>query len=162
MRKAILSKPAFRLATAGVVLVLAACGGGGGTGPVGNGNTPVVAGTYQATFAATQATGCQGYVEAPSSTTGALRVTQSGSLVTLHLAELAEQLASNAVGTISESGSFHFEGPVVLDPDSSVEDDEVPAMGTIDGTFSGTSMNLSFNFNLATCTVVGTIVGQRQ
>jgi hypothetical protein len=162
MSKATPSMRGRRLARAGVALALTACGGGGGGGPTDNGNTPAVAGTYQATFAATQATGCQGLVVAPSSTTGTLRVTQSGSSVTLHISELAEELASNAVGTVSESGSFHFEGPVLLDPDPNVEDDEVPATGTIDGTFSGTSMNLGFNFTLGPCTVVGTIVGQRQ
>lgn len=159
MSKATVSRTGCRLAT-GAVLALAACGGGG-SGPTDNGgNPPLVAGNYNATFMATQATGCQDFVTAPSSTTGTLRVTQSGSAVTLHISELATQIASNAVGTISESGSFHFEGPVLLDPDPDVEDDELPAMGTIDGTFS-TSMNLSFHFTLGPCTVVGTIVGQR-
>lgn len=144
---------------AGVVaLALAACGGDGG--PNGNGNPPAVAGNYNATFSATEATGCQGFVTAPSSTTGTLRVTQSGALVTLHLAELAEQLASNAQGTISSNGSFHFDGIVLLDPSPTVEDDEVPATGTIDGSFSGAGLSLSFDFTLATCHVVGTIVGQ--
>ncbi|HEY7472852.1 MAG TPA: hypothetical protein VIE68_10955 [Gemmatimonadota bacterium] len=148
--------------TVGLVLALTACGGGGGGGPTGGGNPPAVAGTYSATFAATQATpGCQGFVTAPSSTTGDLRVTQAGSAVTLNISELADQIASNAVGTLSESGAFHFQGQVLLDPDPDIEDDEVPAMGTIDGTFSGTSMNLGFNFSLGPCTVVGTIVGQR-
>jgi hypothetical protein len=149
-------------ATVGLVLALAACGGGGGGGPIDGGNPPAVAGTYGATFAATQATpGCQGFVTAPSSTTGNLRVTQAGSSVTLNISELAEQIASNVVGTITESGTFHFDGPVILDPDPAVAGDEVSTTGTIDGTFSGTSMNMSFNFTLGPCTVVGTIVGQR-
>jgi hypothetical protein len=136
-----------------------ACGGGDG-GPSGNGNPPAVAGNYSATFAANEATGCQGFVTAPSSTSGTLRVTQSGTSVTLHISELAEQIASNTQGTLSPSGAFHFEGVVLLDPGPG-EDDEVPAMGTIDGSFSGRSMNLEFDFSLATCHVVGTIVGQR-
>lgn len=160
MSKATVSRMGCRLARAGVVLALAACGGGGGGPTDDGGDPPAVAGNYNATFTATQATGCQDFVTAPSSTTGTLRVTQSGSAVTLHISELATQIASNAVGTISESGSFHFEGPVLLDPDPDVEDDELPATGTIDGTFS-TSMNLSFHFTLGPCTVVGTIVGQR-
>ena len=146
------------VASACLALALAGCGGSGG--PTDNG-PPAVAGNYNATFAATQATGCQGFVTAPSSTTGTLRVTQSGSSITLQLAELADQIASNAVGTIDEDGSFHFQGPVLLDPNPAVEDEEVPATGTIDGDFSGTSIDLTFHFTLGPCTVVGTIVGQR-
>ncbi len=157
MNETTVSKTARRVASA-LVLVVAACGGGGG--PTDNDNPPAVAGNYDATFAATEATGCQGFVTAPSSTTGVLRVTQSGSSVTLHISELAEQIASNTQGTISQNGAFHFDGTVLLDPGPD-EDDEVPATGTIDGTFSGTSMDLTFDFSLATCTVVGTIVGQR-
>jgi hypothetical protein len=150
--------PACRLAATGALLALAACGGGGG--PSDNGNPPAVAGNYNATFSATEATGCQGFVTAPSSTSGVLRVTQTGSSVTLHISELAEQIASNTQGTISQNGAFHFDGTVLLDPGPG-EDDEVPASGTIDGTFSGTSVDLAFVFSLATCHVVGTIVGQR-
>lgn len=150
-----------RWAATGLVLTLIACGGGG-DGPTDGNNPPAVAGNYNATFTATQATaGCQGFVTAPDSTTGVLRVTQSGASVTLNISELAEQIASNAVGTIDEDGSFHFQGPVLLDPDPAVPNDEVSANGTIDGTFSGTSMNLTFQFTLGPCTVVGTIVGQR-
>ena len=157
MSKSTQASTARRLAAGGAFLVLAACGGGGG--PSDNGNPPAVAGNYNATFSATQATGCQGFVTAPSSTTGILRVTQSGSSVTLHISELTEQIASNTQGTISQSGAFHFDGTVLLDPGPD-EDDEVPASGTIDGTFSGSSINLAFDFSLATCHVVGTIVGQ--
>ena len=142
-----------------LALALAACGGDGG--PTGNGNPPAVAGDYDATFSLTQATGCQGVITAPDSETGILRVTQAGSSVTLHISDLAEQIASNTQGTISESGAFHFDGIVLVDPDPDVEDDEVPATGTIDGTFSGSSLNLAFDFTLATCNVEGTIVGQR-
>ena len=158
MSKSTVSKMRRGVASAGLALSLAACGGDGG--PTDN-DPPAVAGNYNATFSATQATGCQGFVTAPSSTTGTLRVTQSGSMVTLQIAELADQIASNAVGTIDEDGSFHFQGPVLLDPDPAVEDDEVPATGTIDGDFTATSINLTFNFTLGPCTVVGTIVGQR-
>ena len=158
MRKSTVSTMKRGVASAGLALALTACGGDGG--PTDN-DLPAVAGNYNATFSATQATGCQGFVTAPSSTTGTLRVTQSGSQVTLQIAELADQIASNAVGTIDEDGSFHFEGPVLLDPDPVVEDDEVPATGTIDGEFSGTTIDLAFNFTLGPCTVVGTIVGQR-
>ena len=159
MSKSTVSTMRRGVSSAGLALALTACGGNGG-GPTDN-DPPAVAGNYNATFSATQATGCQGFVTAPSSTTGTLGVTQSGSLVTLQIAELADQIASNAVGTIDEDGSFHFQGPVLLDPDPVVEDDEVPATGTIDGEFSGTSIDLTFNFTLGPCTVVGTIVGQR-
>lgn len=155
------STPVFaacRLAASGALLVLSACGDGGG--PSDNGNPPAVAGNYNATFSATEATGCQGFVTAPSSTTGTLRVTQTGSSVTLHISELAEQIASNTQGTISPNGAFHFDGTVLLDPGPD-ENDEVPASGTIDGTFSGTSISMEFEFSLGPCHVVGTIVGQR-
>jgi hypothetical protein len=159
MSKSTVSRMGGRLPVAGVILALAACSSGGG--PTDGDDPPAVAGNYDATFTATQATGCQGFVTAPSSTTGTLRVTQSGSSVTLHISELAPQIASNTVGTISEDGSFHFQGSVLIDPDPDVEDDEVPASGTIDGTLTGASIDLDFDFTLATCTVVGTIVGQR-
>ena len=159
MSKSTVSRVGYCLASAGLVLALSACSSGGG--PTDGDDPPAVAGNYAATFTATEATGCQGFVTAPSSTTGTLRVTQSGSSVTLHISELAAQIASNTVGTISEDGSFHFQGTVLIDPDPVVEDDELPASGTIDGTFSGTSVNVGFDFSLATCNVVGTIVGQR-
>ena len=160
MSKSTMSRVGCPLARAGLVLVLAACGGGGG-GPTDNGNPPAVAGNYDATFAATQATGCQGFITAPSSTTGTLRVTQSGSSVTLHISELAPQIASNTVGTISEDGSFHFQGPVLSTLTPTSKTTRWPASGTIDGTFSGTSVNVSFDFTARDCNVVGTIVGQR-
>lgn len=144
------------------VLAMAACSGGG-DGPTGNGNTPAVAGTYDATFTATQATGCQDLIMAPSSTSGQLTVTQSGSSVTLHIANLHPAIASNAVGTLSTAGAFHFgPGSVLIDSDENDPNNQLfEATGTFDGTFSGTSMNIAFNFTLATCTVAGTIVGQR-
>lgn len=150
--------------SAAAVLAMAACsGGGGGGGPTGNGNPPAVAGTYDATFTATQATGCQDLITAPSSTSGLLTVTQSGSSVTLHIANLHPAIASNAVGTLSTAGAFHFgPGSVLIDSDENDPNNQLfEATGTFDGTFSGTSMNIAFNFTLATCTVSGTIVGQR-
>ena len=145
-----------------IAVALAACGGGGDGGPTGNGNVPAVAGTYQSTFTALTATGCQGLVTAGDSTTGALVVTQSGSAVTLRISDLRDEFASNPVGTLSSSGAFHFgPGPVIIDPDAATPGDEFSATGTFDGTFAGTSMNISFNFTALTCTVTGTIVGQR-
>ena len=148
-------------AATGLLLTLIACGGGG-DGPTDGNNPPAVAGNYNATFTATQATGCQGLVVPGSSTTGVLRVSQSGSAVTLHISDLREEFGSNPVGTLSNSGAFHFgPGVVIIDPSATTPNDEFNATGTFDGTFTGTSMNISFNFTALTCTVVGTIVGQR-
>jgi hypothetical protein len=150
------------MALGSIALALAACGGGGGGGPTGNGNVPAVAGSYQATFTAVSATGCQGLVTGGDSTTGTLVVTQSGSAVTLRISDLRDEFGSNPVGTVSSSGAFHFgPGAVVIDPDPATPGDEFSATGTFDGTFSGTTMNISFNFTALTCTVTGTIVGQR-
>ena len=149
--------------SAAAILAMAACSGGGGGGPTGNGNPPAVAGTYNATFTATQATGCQDLITAPSSTSGLLTVTQSGSSVTLQIANLHPAIASNPVGTISNAGVFHFgPGAVFIDGDPADPNSQLfEASGTFDGTFSGTSLNIAFDFTLATCNVVGTIVGQR-
>lgn len=150
------------LATAVLALGLAttACGGSDG-GPTGNGGPPAVAGDYDATFTATEATGCQGFVTAPSSTTGTLRVTQSGSSVTLHISDLREEFFSNPVGQISADGHFQFgPGVVIIDPGDGIPPFE--AEGTFEGTFSGTMMDVAFDFTAITCHVVGTIVGQRQ
>ena len=144
-----------------LALALAACGGDGG-GPIGNGNPPAVAGNYDATFTAVQATDCLDLVTPGSSTTGTLRVTQSGSDVTLHISDLRDEFGSNPVGTLSSDGDFHFgPGVVVIDPDPATPGDEFNAQGTFDGTFSGTSMDIDFDFTALTCHVVGTIVGQR-
>jgi hypothetical protein len=149
-----------RLATAGLILALVtACGGGSG-GPTGNGNPPAVAGNYDATFTATEATGCQGFVTAPSSTIGTLRVTQSGSSVTLHISDLREEFFSNPVGQISTDGDFQFDGVVFIEPGGTTPAFE--AEGTFDGMFSGSTMDIGFDFTAITCHVVGTIVGQRQ
>lgn len=150
------------LATAVLALGLAtaACGGSDG-GPTGNSGPPAVAGDYDATFTATEATGCQGFVTAPSSTTGTLRVTQSGSSVTLHISDLREEFFSNPVGQISADGHFQFgPGVVIIDPGDGIPPFE--AEGTFEGTFSGTMMDVGFDFTAITCHVVGTIVGQRQ
>lgn len=145
----------------GLALALA-CGGGGGGGPVGGGNVPNVAGTYQATFTAVTATGCQGLVEAGSSTTGGLVVTQSGAAVTLRISDLRPEFGSNPVGSLSSSGAFQFgPGAIVIDPDPATPGDEFSANGTFDGTFSGGAMNIAFDFTAFTCMVTGTIVGQR-
>ena len=152
------------LVTAVLALGLAAtaCGGSDG-GPTGNGGPPAVAGDYDATFTATEATGCQGFVTAPSSTTGTLRVTQSGSSVTLHISDLREEFASNPVGEISSDGDFQFgPGVVIIDPDAATPGDEFNAQGTFEGSFSGTTIDIDFDFTAFTCHVVGTIVGQRQ
>lgn len=149
------------VARAGLVLALSACGGGGG-GPTGNGNPPAVAGNYNATFTAVQATDCLDLIKPGSSTTGTLRVSQSGASVTLHISDLRDEFGSNPVGTLSSDGDFHFgPGVVVIDPDPATQDDEFNAQGTFDGTFSGTAMNIEFDFTAFTCHVVGTIVGQR-
>ena len=146
---------------AGVIMAMIACGGDDG-GPTDGDDPPAVAGNYNATFTANQATGCQGLVAPGSSTTGILRVSQSGSAVTLHISDLREEFASNPVGTLSNSGVFHFgPGIVIIDPSATTPNDEFNASGTFDGTFSGTSMNITFNFTALTCTVLGTIVGQR-
>ena len=144
-----------------LVLSLSACGGDGG-GPTGNGNPPAVAGNYNATFTAVQATDCLDLVTPGSSTTGTLRVTQSGSSVTLHISDLRDEFGSNPVGTLSSDGDFHFgPGIVVIDPTPGNDGDEFNAQGTFDGTFSGTTMDIDFDFTAFTCHVVGTIVGQR-
>ncbi len=144
-----------------LVLSLSACGGDGG-GPTGNGNPPAVAGNYNATFTAVQATDCLDLVTPGSSTTGTLRVTQSGSSVTLHISDLRDEFGSNPVGTLSSDGDFHFgPGIVVIDPTPGNDGDEFNAQGTFDGTLSGTTMDIDFDFTAFTCHVVGTIVGQR-
>ena len=153
-----------RMWSLAVASMLAACsGGGGGGGPVGNGGPPAVAGTYNATFTATQATGCQDFVTTGSSTTGSMTVSQSGSTVTLQIAGLHPVIASNPVGTISDTGVYHFgPGSVLIDGDPADPNSQLfMAMGTFDGSFSGNSMNIGFNFTLATCNVVGTITGTR-
>lgn len=149
-----------RLAAAGSVLVLAltACGGDGG-GPTGNGDPPAVAGDYEATFTAVQATGCLDIVEPGSSTTGTLRVSQNGSSVTLHISDLREEFFSNPIGQISSDGDFHYAGEVIIEPGDNAPRFE--AEGTFEGTFSGTTMDIGFDFTAITCHVVGTIVGQR-
>lgn len=152
-----------RIWSAVVGLAVAACSSGGGGGPTGSNNPPAVAGTYNATFTATQATGCQDFVTTGSSTTGALRVTQAGSSVTLHISELRPEFRSNPIGTLSSAGSFQFgPGVVLLDPTPGTPEDVFNAEGTFSGTFSGTSMNVNFDFTaFGVCHVVGTIVGQR-
>ncbi|HJR52585.1 MAG TPA: hypothetical protein VJ982_02610 [Gemmatimonadota bacterium] len=147
---------------AGVLaLALAACGGDGG-GPVGNGDPPAVAGTYEATFTAVQATGCLDIVTPGSSITLPMRVTQSGSEVTLHISDLREEFGSNPVGTLSSDGDFHFgPGVVIIDPNPATPGDEINAQGTFDGTFSGTAMDIDFDFTALTCHAVGTIIGER-
>ncbi|CAN5767321.1 hypothetical protein BH20GEM1_BH20GEM1_18790 [soil metagenome] len=149
-----------RLAAAGSVLVLAltACGGDGG-GPTGNGDPPAVAGDYEATFTAVQATGCLDIVEPGSSTTGTLRVSQNGSSVTLHISDLREEFFSNPIGQISSDGDFHYAGEVIIEPGDN--NPRFEAEGTFEGTFSGTTMDIGFDFTAITCHVVGTIVGQR-
>ena len=83
--------------------------------------------------------------------------------MTLHISDLREEFGSNPIGTISESGDFHFgPGVVIIDPKSATPGDEFTAEGTFDGTFTGTSMDIDFDFTAFTCHVVGTIVGQRQ
>lgn len=148
-----------------IALTLAACsgggGGGGGGGPVGGGEVPAVAGNYNATFTATQANGCAGFITAPSMTTGTMTVLQSGSSVTLQITSLHPALKSNPVGTISSSGTFHYEGPVFISDPNDPNGEQFSATGTFDGTFSTNSMSIGFNFTLATCNVVGTIVGPR-
>lgn len=141
-------------------LAATACGGGDG-GPTGNGGPPAVAGDYDATFTATEATGCQGFVTAPSSTTGILRVTQSGSAVTLRISDLREEFFSNPVGQISDDGHFQFgPGVVLIDPGGGIP--PFDAEGTFEGTFAGTMMDLGFDFTAITCHVEGTIVGVRR
>ena len=91
-----------------------------------------------------------------------MRVTQSGSEVTLHISDLREEFGSNPVGTLSSDGDFHFgPGVVIVDPDPAIPGNEINAQGTFDGTFSGTTMDIDFDFTALTCHAVGTIVGQR-
>ncbi|HET6360875.1 MAG TPA: hypothetical protein VFH11_02345 [Gemmatimonadota bacterium] len=150
-----------RVVAGALTLALAACGGDGG-GPTDNDNPPAVAGTYDATFTAVQATGCLDVVRSGDSTTRPMRVTQSGSDVTLHITELRDEFGSNPVGMLSADGDFHFgPGVVIIDPDRATPGDEFNAQGTFDGTFSGDAMDIDFDFTAFTCHVVGTIVGQR-
>ena len=146
-----------------IVLALAACsGGGGGGGPIGNGGPPAVAGTYNATFTAAQVNGnCQGLITAGDMTTNPFLVTQSGTSVTLQITSLHPALRSNPVGTISESGIFNFDGVVLVGDPDDPGSQAFSADGTFDGTFSGSSVNIGFDFTLATCNVVGTIIGTR-
>jgi hypothetical protein len=144
---------------AGTLTLALACGSDGG--PTDNG-PPAVAGNYDATFTAVQATDCLGLVTPGSSTTGTLRVTQSGTQATLHISDLREEFGSNPVGTLSSDGDFHFgPGVVIIDPDPATPNDEFNAQGTFSGTFSGNTMDIDFDFTAFTCHVVGTIVGQR-
>ena len=160
MNEWIVSMTGRVVAGAALTLALAACGGDGG--PTDNGDPPAVAGDYDATFTAVEATGCQDLVTPGSSTTGTLRVTQSGSQVTLHISDLREEFGSNPVGTLSADGDFHFgPGVVIIDPDPATPGDEFNAQGTFDGSFSGNGIDIDFDFTAFTCHVVGTIVGQR-
>ncbi|HET7693299.1 MAG TPA: hypothetical protein VFM44_09455 [Gemmatimonadota bacterium] len=144
---------------AGALMLALACGSDGG--PTDNG-PPAVAGDYDATFTAVQATDCLGLVTPGSSTTGTLRVTQSGNQATLHISDLRDEFGSNPVGTLSSDGDFHFgPGVVIIDPDPATPGDEFNAQGTFSGTFSGNTMDIDFDFTAFTCHVVGTIVGQR-
>lgn len=144
-----------RYALALVALVPLACDGDGDpTGP-----DPIdAAGSYDATFTATQATGCQGFVE-PGSTSGVLVVTQAGDAVTLGLTGLDPRLRSNPVGTIDRAtGAFAFDGAIVIGSGAT----EVTADGTITGTFERDgALDLAFDFTALTCRVQGTITGQR-
>lgn len=152
--------PSTRGCLAVLALALAtACGGSDG-GPTGNGGPPAVAGDYDATFTAVQATGCLDLVESGAMTTGTLRVSQSGSSVTLHISDLRVEFFSNPVGQISDDGDFQFAGVVIIDPGGTTP--RFDAEGTFEGTFSGTTMDIDFDFTAITCHVVGTIVGQRQ
>lgn len=116
------------------------------------------AGTYDATFTATEATGCEGFVE-PGSTTGTVTVTQSDGQATLRLTDVTDFIQNDPQGSYDpETGSFGFDGVIVVGN----EEGTVNANGTIEGAFTeGGAMNLQFDFSAFTCVVRGTINGQR-
>lgn len=145
-----------RTAALAAILTLTGCGAGGPATPP---PTIPAAGTYDATFTATEATGCQGFVE-PGSTSGALAVTQSAGQATLRLGDLTEFVRSDPTGAYDPAnGQFAFDGVIVVGN----EQGTVNADGTIVGTFSPAgAVNLTFDFTAFTCRVRGTIVGQRR
>lgn len=118
----------------------------------------VVAGTYAATFTATEATDCEGFVQT-GSIEGTMEVTQAEDQVTLQVTELNPNLRSDPTGTLDlRTGAFAFSGPIEVGDETTT----VTAEGTITGDFdSDGGMDLEFEFTALTCTVRGTIVGQR-
>ena len=116
------------------------------------------AGTYDATFSASQATGCEGFVQT-GSTTGTVTVTQSNGQATLRLTEVTGFIQNDPQGTYDPTtGEFFFEGVIVVGN----EQGTVNADGIIEGAFTAAgAMNLAFDFTAFTCTVVGTITGTR-
>lgn len=136
-------------------LALSGCDGDGPATP----RTIEAAGTYDATFTATEATGCQGFVET-GSTSGVLTVTESDEVATLRLSELTPFVQSDPSGAYDAvNGEFAFDGEIVVGNQQGT----VNADGTITGTFSATgALALTFDFTALTCQVRGTIVGQRR
>lgn len=147
-----------RSAALAVMISLAAFGCSSDSNGPTEPRTIQAAGTYDATFAANEATGCEGFVET-GSTTGTVTVTQSDGQATLRLTDVTEFIENDPEGFYNPStGSFSFDGVIVVGN----EQGTVNANGTIEGAFTqGGAMNLQFDFTAFTCVVRGTITGQR-
>lgn len=143
------------LAALAATLAFSGCDGDGPATP----RAIPAAGTYDATFTATEATGCQGFVET-GSTSGVLTVTETDGGATLRLSELTPFVQSDPSGAYEAvTGVFAFDGTIVVGNQQGT----VNADGTIAGTFSATgALALTFDFTALTCRVRGTIVGQRR
>lgn len=143
---------------AALALAVAACDTSNPSAPPGP--EPIeAAGTYDATFATTEITECGGLVP-EGSTDGTVTVTESATTATLRLSDVTDFIRSDPRGSYDAgTGAFAFTGPVTVgDGETAIE-----ASGTIEGTFAEDgSMDLDFDFSAFTCTVTGTITGQRR
>lgn len=145
------------IAAVAMGISLLACAGDGGSGGPSGPGTLQVAGTYDVVFSTTRAEGCQGQVPI-GSTQGTLRVSQSGSAVTLHLSEIDEGVRTDPTGELRGT-VFTYSGPITI----ANEEGSITAQGSITGTFDGDGgMDLAFEFSALGCTIEGTIVGDRR
>lgn len=145
------------LAGAALALAVAACDSSNPSAPPGP--EPIeAAGDYDATFATTEVTECGGLVPT-GSTDGTVTVTRSGGNATLLLTGVTDLIRNDPQGSFdAETGAYAFSGPITVGDGES----EIQANGTITGTFGASgSMDLVFDFSAFTCTVTGTIVGQK-
>ncbi|HUP00719.1 MAG TPA: hypothetical protein VM737_04260 [Gemmatimonadota bacterium] len=142
------------LAGAATLAFLSACGDERPLGP----DFIEVTGDYAVTFAATEATGCEGFVE-PGAVDGVLPVTETGNQVTLELTEVTDFIQSDPTGAIDAGGQFSFQGVVSVGDATT----NVDANGTIEGSFARVTgeIDLDFDFTALGCNVQGTIIGER-